>query len=145
MGTTSLSDNRFPHREITSGFVGNQDEELCDIVITFKQLLCRTLYLVRQKFFKSQSEKHCHPKKRKVLNLATWILERKRRLLKKNKFIVGFSYFPVLKRKCLGTQAGFLLLLSTTGRCPEISLHIFVKFSPMLPYPFRIEFSDSSR
>lgn len=48
----------------------------------FKHLLYRTLYLVKRKLLKSQSEKLCYSIKRKVFNLALGILERKRRLLK---------------------------------------------------------------
>lgn len=51
----------------------------------FKHLLYRTLYLGKEKLLKSQSEKLCHPKKRKAFHLALWILERKTRLLEKKK------------------------------------------------------------
>lgn len=63
----------------------------------FKHLLYRTLYLVKQKLLKSQSEKLCYSIKRKVFNLASGILERKRRLLK-------MKQFHVLERKVIRTN-----------------------------------------
>lgn len=146
LGTTSLSDNRFPHREITSGFAGNQYWEFIrevwhcnNLQMTRRRNLNTSFAGLYTEFEReilqvSSLRELRHPKKRKVLNLASWVLERKRRLPKKNTFIGGFQPLSCSEEKMhRDTQAGLLLLLSTIGRCPEISLHMFVKFSPMLP------------
>lgn len=81
----------------------------------FKHLLYRTLYLVKQKLLKSQSEKLCYSIKRKVFNLASGILERKRRLLKMKQFHGSFQLFLFLKESSSEQMDRSSIITAHTG------------------------------